>query len=118
MATVSLREKRDEAKKRQHMAAMSMANTMTLALNTKMKALRKEEGQWRWQRHKQARNLEVEKQAVQAKQLDVQLAEKKIDRGKNALREDSAALKREAATLVKACGKLVADKQVPRHNQL
>jgi hypothetical protein len=101
-----------------HMAAMSKANTMTLALNTKMKALRNEEGQWRWKCYKQARNLEVEKQALQAKQLDVQLAEKKIDREKNALRQGSAALKRDAATLVKACGKLVADKKVLRHNQL
>jgi hypothetical protein len=91
---------------------MEKANTLKVALETKMKALTKEEGQWRWKRCKQARNLEVEKQALQAKEVSVQSAEKKIARGKFALKEGSAALERDASTLGKACAKLVADNKV------
>ncbi len=111
-AIVTLRGKRDEGKKRQHTAAMEKANTLKLALETKMKALTKEEGQWRWKRCKQARNLDVQKQALQAKEVAVQLVEKKIVRGKSALREGSAALERDASTVGKACAKLVAEKKV------
>ncbi len=109
---VSLREKRDEGKKRQHTAAMDKANTLKFVLETKMKALTKEEGQWRWKRCKEARNLDVEKQALQAKEVAVQLAKKKIARGKSALREGSAALERDASRMGKTCAKLVADKKV------
>ncbi len=108
---VSLRGKRDEGKKRQHTAAMDKANTLKFVLETKMKALTKEERQWRWKRCKEARNLDVEKQALQ-KEVAVQLAEKKIARRKSALREGSAALERNASRMGKACAKLVADKKV------
>jgi hypothetical protein len=117
-ATVTLRDMQDEAKKRRHSVAMAKANTIKLALDTKMKALTKEEGQWRWKRYKQARNLEVEKQTLQAKHVDVQLAGKRIDRKTIALRQGCAALEREASALVKAGAKHVADKKVLRHNQL
>jgi hypothetical protein len=117
-ATVTLRDKQDEAKKRRHRVAMAKANTIKLALDTRMKALTKEEDQWRWKRYKQARNLEVEKQALQAKHVDVQLAGKRIAREKIALRQGCAALEREASTLVKAGAKHVADKKVLSHNQL
>ena len=117
-ATVTLKDKQDEAKKRRHREAMAKANTIKLALDTRMKALTKEEDQWRWKRYKQARNLEVEKQTLQAKHVDVQLAGKRIAREKIALRQGCAALEREASTLVKAGAKHVADKKVLRHNQL
>jgi hypothetical protein len=115
-ATVNLRDKQNDAKKRQHKAAMAKANNMTLALDTKMKALTKEEGQWRWKPHKQARQLEVEKDALQAKHVDVQLAGKRIARKKITLRQVCVALEREASTLGKASAKLVADRKVLRHN--
>jgi hypothetical protein len=94
---------------------MAKANTIKLALDIKMKALTKEEGQWRWKRYKQARNLEVEKQALQAKDVDVQLAGKRIDRKTIALRHDYATLERQALTLVKAGARHVAEKKVVRH---
>jgi hypothetical protein len=117
-ATVTLRDKQDEGKKRRHTVAIAKTKTLKLALDTSMKALTKEQGQWRWKRYKEARNLEVEKQALQAKHVDVQLAGKRIDRKKSALRQGCAALEGMASTLVKAGAKHVAYKKVLRHNQL
>ncbi len=79
---MSLRRRQEEAKKRQHKAAMDKAENMRDQLEKNMKALKVEEGQWRWKRHKEARQLDVEKEVLNAKKLEVSLAAKIMDRKK------------------------------------
>ncbi len=81
-ASLSLRRRQDEAKKRQHKAAMDKADNMSDRLQTKMKALKAEEGKWLWKRRKEARQLDVEKEALNARKSEVNLAAKIIDRKK------------------------------------
>ena len=76
-ATVSLRVKQDEAKKRQHKALMEKADDISMELKLKMKALKKEEGQWRWKRAKQARQMGVELEAVAVMKSGTESAKRK-----------------------------------------
>ncbi len=57
---------------------MEKAQTLSDRLKAKTTALHKEEGQWRWKRHKQYRELEVEKQALDAKKAELSLKGKKM----------------------------------------
>jgi hypothetical protein len=81
-ASLSLRRRQEEAKKRQHKATPDKAENMSDRLKHKMKALKAEEGQWRWRRHKEARQLDVEKEALNARRSEVSLAVKNIHRNK------------------------------------
>jgi hypothetical protein len=111
-ASLSLRQKQEEGKKRQHKAAMEKAENLSDRYKARMKALKIEEGQWRWKRHKQSRQHEVEKQALDAKKSEVSLARKKLDRKQLALTEGCATLQRKAVALGTVSAKLVADKKV------
>ncbi len=110
---MSLRVKHDEAKKRQHKALMEKAHELSDRLQAKTKALHKEEGQWRWKRHKQCQELEVEKQALDAKKAELSLKGKKMDRKKLALMEGCETLTRKAVALGSVSARLEAEKQVP-----
>ncbi len=61
---------------------MEKADNLSIWYKAKMKALKIEEGQWRWKRHKQCRQFEVEKEDLDAKKSEVSLAAKKMDRKK------------------------------------
>jgi hypothetical protein len=77
-----------------------------------MKELKKEEGQWRWKRHKQSRQLDVEKEKVQAQKIDVQLQVKNMKRKQEALTKGGRSLARREAALGTATEQVIADKQV------
>jgi hypothetical protein len=111
-ASLSLRHKQEEAKKRQHKAAMEKADNLSVWYKAKMKALKIEEGQWRWKRHKQCRKFEVEKEDLDAKKSEVSLAAKKMDRKKLASMKSCVSLQRKAVELGTVSAKLVADKKV------
>ena len=77
-----------------------------------MQALKKEEGQWRWKRHKESRQLDVENENLQAKKLNVQLQVQKINRRQVALTKGTWTLERKEKALGTATAKVIADKKV------
>ncbi len=77
-----------------------------------MRELKKEEGQWSWKLHKESRQLDVDKEKLQAQKLDVLLASKKINRKQVALSKGCRTLERREAALGTISAKLVADKKV------
>jgi hypothetical protein len=77
-----------------------------------LKELKKEEGQWRWKRHKESRQLDVDNDKLQVLKLDVQLQVKKIKRKQVALTKGCRTLERRQAALGTATAKVIADKKV------
>jgi hypothetical protein len=110
-ASLSLRRRQEEAKKRQYEAAMDKAENMSDRLQTKMKALKAEEGQWRWKRHKEARQLDVEKEALNARKSEVRLAAKIIDRKTMALNKERKQMDGKQLALGRTSAKLTAEKR-------
>jgi hypothetical protein len=100
-AAVSLRVKQDEAKKRQHKALMEKADDSSMELKLKMKALKKEEGQWRWKRAKQARQMWVELEAVAVMKSGTESAKKKMARQLSGMNKRDVALGLRADALKK-----------------
>ncbi len=99
---MSLRVKQDEAKKRQHKALMEKADDISMELKLKMKALKKEEGQWRWKRAKQARQMGVELEAVAVmKKSGTESAKKKMARQLSGMNKRDVALGLRADALKK-----------------
>ena len=49
---------------------MEKAENKSKKYNTKLQALKKEEGQWRWKRHKENRQLDVENENLQVKKFN------------------------------------------------
>ena len=91
---------------------MEKADNLSVWYNKKMKALKIEEGQWRWKRHKQSRQFEVEKEDLDAKKSEVSFAAKQMARKKIALMKSCDSLQRKAVELGTVSAKLVADKKV------
>jgi hypothetical protein len=100
---VSLRVKQDEAKKRQHKAAMEKADDISIKLKSRMKALKKEERQWRWKRAKRSRQMEV---AVM--KWSTERAQKKMERQASGMKKRDVALGLRADALKKERSKLDA----------
>jgi hypothetical protein len=113
-ATVSLRVKQDEAKKRQHKAAMEKADDISMKLKYKMKELKKEEGQWRWKRAKQSRQMRVEMEAVAVMKWGTERAKKKMERQASCMTKRDIALGLRADALKKERSKLDAGKMVDK----
>jgi hypothetical protein len=111
-ASLSLRHRQEEAKERQHKAAMEKADNMSDWLTRKMKALKTEEGLWRWKRHKEARQLDVEKAALNARKAEVSLAAKTIDRKKMALNKERKEMDGKQEALGRTSAKLTGEKKV------
>jgi len=111
-ASLSLRRRQEEAKKRQHKAALDKVENMSDRVKGKMKALKAEEGKWRWRRHKAARQLDVEKEALSARQSEVSLAVKNIHRKKLAINKERNEMDRTQGTLARTSAKLTAEKKV------
>jgi hypothetical protein len=82
--------KQEDSKKRQVKSALEKAENLSKMCNTKMQELKKAEGQWRWQLHKERRQLDVEKEKILARKSEVQLAVKKINRKQVALTKGSS----------------------------
>ena len=117
-ASLSLRHKQEEAKKRQHKAAMEKADNLSVRYKSKQKAFKIEEGQWRWKRLKQSRQIEVQKEDLDAKKFEVSLAAKKMDRKNLASMKSCVALQRKAVALGTVSSKLDAAKKVVPSTQL
>ncbi len=82
-------------------------------VENKMKALKAEEGQWRWKRHKEARQLDVEKEALNARKSEVSLAAKIIDRKKLALNKERKQMDgKKLLALGRTSAKVTAEKKV------
>jgi hypothetical protein len=111
-AAVSLRVKQDEAKKRQHKALMEKADDMSMELKLKMKALKKEEGQWRWKRAKQARQMGVELEVVAVMKSGTESAKKKMARQLAGMNKRDVALGLRADALKKERIKIESVKAV------
>ena len=89
---MSLRVKQDEAKKRQHKEAMEKADDISMKLKYKMKELKKEEGQWRWKRAKQSRQMGLEMETVAVMKWGTERAEKKMERQASGMKKRDVAL--------------------------
>ncbi len=77
-----------------------------------MQALKKKEGKWRWKRHKERRQLDVETENLKAKKWNVQLQVNKINRRHITLTKGTRTLKRKEAALGTAIAKVLANKKV------
>jgi hypothetical protein len=77
-----------------------------------MQALKKEEGQWRWKRHKEGRQLDVETENLKAKKWNVQVQVNKINRRHMTLTKGTRTLERKKAALGTATAKVLPDKKV------
>jgi len=111
-ASLSLRNKQENNKKRHYKALIEKADNLSDRLQSKMTALKTEEAQWLWKRHKQCRQLQVEKEALDAKKSEVSLAGKRLERKQSALTEGCAMLERKEQALGTVRLKLVAEKKV------
>jgi hypothetical protein len=111
-ASLSLRDKQENNKKRHYKALIEKADNLSDRLQSKMTALKTEEAQWLWKRHKQCRQLQVEKEALDAKKSEVSLAGKRLERKQSALTEGCAMLERKEQALGTVRLKLVAEKKV------
>ena len=109
---MSLRNKQENNKKRHYKALIEKADNLSDRLQSKMTALKTEEAQWLWKRHKQCRQLQVEKEALDAKKSEVSLAGKRLERKQSALTEGCAMLERKEQALGTVRLKLVAEKKV------
>jgi hypothetical protein len=111
-ASLSLRYKQENSKKRHCKALIEKADNLSDRLQRKMTALKTEEAQWLWKRHKQCRQSQVEKEALDAKKSEVTLARKRLERKQSALMEGCEMLQRKAEALGTVRLKLVAEKKV------
>ena len=109
---MSLRDKQENNKKRHYKALIEKADNLSDRLQSKMTALKTEEAQWLWKRHKQCRQLQVEKEALDAKKSEVSLAGKRLERKQSALTEGCAMLERKEQALGTVRLKLAAEKKV------
>ena len=109
---MSLRDKQENNKKPHYKALIEKADNLSDRLQSKMTALKTEEAQWLWKRHKQCRQLQVEKEALDAKKCEVSLAGKRLERKQSALTEGCAMLQRKEQALGTVRLKLVAEKKV------
>ena len=91
---------------------MAKAENKSKRLNTKMQALKKEEGQWRWKRHKEMRQLDVDTENLKANKWNVQLQVNKINRRHKTLTKGTRILERKEVALGTARAKVEADKKV------
>ena len=91
---------------------MEKADNLSVWYNKKMKALKIEEGQWRWKRHKEARQLDVEKAALNARKYEVSLAVKTMDRKKVALNKERKEMDGKQVALGRTSAKLAGEKKV------
>ena len=111
-ASLSLRDKQENSKKRHYKALIEKADNLSDRLQSKMTALKTEEAQWLWKRHKQCRQLQVEKEALDAKKSEVTLAGKRLERKQSALTKRCEMLQMKGKALGTVRLKLVAEKKV------
>ena len=91
---------------------MAKAENKSKRLNTKMQALKKEESQWRWKRHKEMRQLDVDTEKLKANKCNVQLQVNKINRRHKTLTKCTRILEQKKVALGTASAKVEADKKV------
>jgi len=77
---VTLRDKQDASKKRQHKLAMTKANEVCTQLKAKMKDILQQEGRFMYARKKFARDIGLEKQSVTLAMTRVKSDQKKVNK--------------------------------------
>jgi hypothetical protein len=111
-ASVSLRARQDDGKKRQHLLAMEQADDVATKLKAKMIAFKLEEGKWRWKRAKQIRQMGVDEQKLNVMKWDAEHARKKTDRKSSEMTKRGLALELQGAAVCKASAKVAAERKV------
>ena len=96
---VSLRNKQDDSKKRQHKEAMAKANELCSTLKEKMKDILQQEGKIAYERKKFSRNIGVEKQAVTFAMTRVTCDQNKVDKMDEKITQRADKLTRQAEVL-------------------
>ncbi len=112
-AMVSLREKQDESKKRQHKLAMDKANEVCRKLKWELKDILQQEGRLTYERKKIARDIGLEKQSVTlAMTRRVKSDQKKVDKMDDKLKQRADNLSRQAGSIQLDRAKVTTAKKV------
>lgn len=111
-ASVRLRDKQDEGKKRQHKLTMEKADGLCTTLKTKLKLLDKREGELRYKHEKARKQLGEEKAAVTILKWGVERGQSVVGRREIANTKRTDTLTKHEATLCQKRQKLQKEKQV------
>jgi hypothetical protein len=98
-AMVSLRDKQEQAKKRQHKQAMAKANEMCTKLQGKLKDVLQQEGRLMYERKKLARDITLEQQSLSFAMTRVKTDQRKVDRRDVKLAQRADNLSRQAGSI-------------------
>ena len=109
---VTLRDKQDESKKRQHKQAMAKANELCSRLKEKLKDILQQEGRIAYERKKFSRNIELEKQAVTLAMTRVTCDQNKVDKMDYKITQRADKLTRRAQGVVLDRAKVQTAKKV------
>ncbi len=93
---VTLRDKQDESKKRQHKQAMAKANPLCSRLKEKLKDILQQEGKIAYERKKFSRNIGLEKQAVTLAMTRATCDQNKVDKKDDKITQRADKLSRQA----------------------
>jgi hypothetical protein len=96
---VSLREKQEQAKKRQHKEAMAKANELCTKLKVKLKDVLQQEGRLSYERKKMARDNRVEHQSLSLAMTRVKTDQRKVDKMDVKLTQRADNLSRQAGSI-------------------
>ena len=98
-AMVSLRDKQEQAKKRQHKQVMAKANEMCTKLQGKLKDVLQQEGRLMYERKKLARDITLEQQSLSSAMTRVKTDQRKVDRRDVKLTQRADNLSRQAGSI-------------------
>jgi hypothetical protein len=111
-AMVSLRDKQEQAKKRQHKEAMAKANELCTKLRGKLKAVLQQEGSLMYERKKLARDMSLGKQSLSLAMTRVKTDQRKVDRMDVKLTQRADNLSRQAGSIELDRAKVIQEKKV------
>ena len=109
---MSLLDKQENSKKRHYTTLIEKAANLSDRLESDITALKTEEAQWRWKRHKQSRQLQVETEALEAKKSEVSLAKKRLERKQSAVTVGCEMVQQKSEALATVRAKLIVEKLV------
>jgi hypothetical protein len=96
---VSLRDKQDQAKKRQHLEVMAKANELCTKLKVKLKDVLQQEGRLSYEREKMARDNRLEHQSLSLAMTRVKTDQRKVDKMDVRLTQRADTLSRQAGNI-------------------
>ncbi len=109
---MSLLDKQQNSKKRHYKTLIEKAANLSDRLESDITALKTEEAQWCWKRHKQSRQLQVETEALEAKKSEVSLAKKRLERKQSAVTVGCEMVQQKSEALATVSAKLIVEKLV------